>query len=159
MPQASRIPDPGGSSGRYVFVYGTLRKGGSNDITRLAPAPVRVGAARIAGTLFDLGAYPGLLLQGEGPVVGEVYAISAELEQRLDEIEEVEPQPSGEYDKRWLWIDVGSCRLHCLVYEITQDRLAHAPVIGSGDWMAHQKGEAGQAGSGTLAQYPFPSEN
>ena len=150
MPQASRIPDPGGSSGRYVFVYGTLRKGGSNDITRLAPTPVWVGNACIAGTLFDLGAYPGLLLQGEGPVVGEVYAISAELEQRLDEIEEVAPQPSGEYDKRWLWINAEGSRLLCLVYEMAAGRLEHAAVIGRGDWMAHQNGGPGQAGYGEL---------
>ena len=149
MLQASWIPAPGGSLTRHVFVYGTLRKGGSNDITRLAPAPVWVGDASIPGTLFDLGAYPGLLLQGKGPVVGEVYAISAKLERRLDEIEEVAPQPSGEYDKRWLWIHVGSYRLHCLVYEMAQDRLAHATVVGSGDWMAHQNGGVRQADRGS----------
>ena len=71
---------------RYVFVYGTLRRGGSNDINRLAPAPVWVGEASIAGTLYDFGRYPGVVLGGEGRVVGEVYGIDASLERVLDEI-------------------------------------------------------------------------
>ena len=52
---------------RHVFVYGTLRRGGSNDITRLAPAPRFVGSAQLAGQMYDLGAYPGLILgKGDG---------------------------------------------------------------------------------------------
>ena len=47
---------------RYVFVYGTLRRGGSNDITRLVPSPRWVGTAQVAGQMYNLGAYPGLVL-------------------------------------------------------------------------------------------------
>ena len=55
-----------------VFVYGTLRRGDDNDITRLLPAPRLVGHAHVAGTLHHLGAYPGIVLGGPGRVLGEV---------------------------------------------------------------------------------------
>eukprot|EP01041_Mallomonas_annulata_P027043 gene27043-48537_t len=76
MPDESVPPRPP----RCVFVYGTLRLGGSNDITRLQPAPRFVGPAQVAGVLYHLAAYPGLLLGGDQWVVGEVYAIEPALE-------------------------------------------------------------------------------
>ncbi len=35
----------------HVFVYGTLRRGEVNDITRLQPAPHYIGPARVQGGL------------------------------------------------------------------------------------------------------------
>ncbi|CAM3370925.1 gamma-glutamylcyclotransferase [Paracidovorax anthurii] len=134
------LPD---SALRHVFVYGTLRRGGRNDITRLAPPPRYLGAATVVGVLYDLGAYPGIALSGpasEGagrvPVLGEVYAITAELEQRLDRIEEVWPEPSGEYAKREILVRLASGEaLICLVYEINPAVLRGAPRLLYGDWM------------------------
>lgn len=120
---------------RHVFVYGSLRRGGSNDITRLQPAPRFVGPAQIAGTLYDLGPYPGLRLGGRGRVQGEVYAIMAGLERVLDEIEEVQPQASGEYFKRLVPVPVQGLMLPCIVYEISPDRVIGKPVIAGGDWL------------------------
>jgi gamma-glutamylcyclotransferase (GGCT)/AIG2-like uncharacterized protein YtfP len=130
---------------RHVFVYGTLRRGDDNDITRFAPAPVYVGPAAISGRMFHLGAYPGVVLapgaQGEatGQVVGEVYAINASLEQQLDALEEVYPQEngsqSGEYFKREIDVDVQGRLLRCIVYEINPDRIVGRRVISSGDWV------------------------
>ena len=34
---------------RHVFVYGTLRRGGRNDINRLQPAPQYVGMGEVRG--------------------------------------------------------------------------------------------------------------
>jgi gamma-glutamylcyclotransferase (GGCT)/AIG2-like uncharacterized protein YtfP len=123
---------------RHVFVYGTLRRGDVRDITRLQPAPQFVGLASVAGLLYDLGPYPGLLLGGAGRVVGEVYAISAELERLLDEIEEVWPQQTGEYAKRDVAVQMdgtlAAAAPVCLVYEINPERLAGCPVITGGDW-------------------------
>ena len=87
MKQTSGNADAKGT--RHVFVYGTLRRGGSNDITRLTPAPVWIGEAEIAGTLYDFGRYPGVVLGGSGRVTGEVYAVDATLERILDEIDHV----------------------------------------------------------------------
>ncbi len=154
---------------RHVFVYGTLRKGEIRDINLLRPAPVWVGEGRVKGLLYDLAAYPGIVLQDEGSesaesskeVFGEVYAISAELEQMLDEIEEVWPQQTGEYTKREVAVrlpggvipaeaaglsdsssgDFGQSaepRLVCLLYEIAQQRTDGKPLIQGGDWVAHR---------------------
>lgn len=124
----------------HVFVYGTLRRGQVNDITRLHPAPVWVGESSVLGTLYDLGAYPGVVLGGTSSVRGEVYAIRAALEQRLDEIEGLYPKHTGEYRKRGLTLPVrltgGSVRnIECLCYEINPAHLGAASVIASGDWL------------------------
>ena len=119
---------------RYVFVYGTLRRGEVNDINRRHPAPTFLGLARIRGALYDLGPYPGAILGGEGWVQGEVYAIGPELEHQLDLLEEVAPRPSGEYTRRHLDVDVAGRSLSCLIYEIASARVRGRPRIASGDW-------------------------
>ena len=119
---------------RHVFVYGTLRRGEANDINRLQPPPVFVGQARIRGTLYDLGPYPGVRLGGEGWVQGEVYAITPELERQLDVIEELAPVPSGEYARREIAVALRGRALMCLVYEIAPARVRGRPRIASGDW-------------------------
>lgn len=128
------MPHQVGAS-RYVFVYGTLRAGGSNDIARYRPAPERVGHGVIAGTLYDLGAYPGAVLGGCGQLVGEIYRIGREVEVELDRLEGVAPEGDGEYLKREVDVVVNGVALRCLVYEIAAPRIAGRPLIGSGDWM------------------------
>lgn len=131
---------------RYVFVYGTLRRGGSNDITRLTPRATFLGEATVCGTLYDLGAYPGIALHladvrepGDFSVHGEVYAISPELEIQLDEIEGLLPKPNGEYEKREISVSVGGQELECLVYEINSEYLKNATRIVHGDWMTDRQ--------------------
>ncbi|WP_422823580.1 gamma-glutamylcyclotransferase family protein [Variovorax rhizosphaerae] len=121
---------------RHVFVYGTLRAGGSNDIARYRPRPQHVGDGIIAGTLYDLGPYPGAVLGGEGRIVGEVYRIAPEVEAELDLLEGVLADGTGEYLKRELDVMVGAERLHCLVYEIHPSRIEGRRTIDSGDWFA-----------------------
>jgi len=121
---------------RCVFVYGTLRRGGSNDITRLQPAARYLGTARVAGVLYHLGAYPGMTLGGAGWVQGEVYAIEPALEAQLDEIEGLGADPVDEYAKREVVVDVDGKVLPCLVYEINPRCIASAPCIAHGDWLA-----------------------
>jgi len=134
---------------RHVFVYGTLRKGEERDINRLRPAPRWVGRAQVAGVMHHLGSYPGLVLGGPGVVQGEVYAVSAELERVLDEIEEVWPQQTGEYAKREVVVQLdaspepggsrGEAReLLCVLYEIAPERTQGKPVISGGDWVLHR---------------------
>lgn len=121
---------------RHVFVYGTLRAGGSNDIARFAPTPERIGHGDIAGTLYDLGAYPGILLGGPGRVYGEIYRIAPEVEIALDALEGVMHDDTGEYIKREIVVDASFGPCACLVYEIQRDRVKSASVIASGDWIA-----------------------
>ena len=120
---------------RYVFVYGTLRKGQERDIHRLQPAPVFIGNCQIYGTLYDLGSYPGVRLGGLEWVQGEVYQITPELERQLDEIEEVWPQQTGEYARREVLVLCAGVALHCLVYEAALLRTLGLRVIESGDWV------------------------
>ncbi len=74
-------------------------------------------------------------LDEPGWVWGEVYAITPELEQQLDVIEEVAPVPSGEYLRREVALTVSGVVVSCLVYEIAPDRAHGRPRIASGDWL------------------------
>jgi gamma-glutamylcyclotransferase (GGCT)/AIG2-like uncharacterized protein YtfP len=120
---------------RLFFVYGTLRQTGDNDITRLLPAPRFVGLARIKGMMVHLGGYPGVILGGEADIIGEVYAVSAELEAKLDAIESEYPAQSDEYIKRSITVQVDQQNLECSVYEINQRYTVGKPRIASGDWI------------------------
>jgi gamma-glutamylcyclotransferase (GGCT)/AIG2-like uncharacterized protein YtfP len=122
---------------RHVFVYGTLRRGGSNDINQLEPAPRYVGMGEVKGRLYHLDWYPGLALGGEEAVtvVGEVYEIAPLLEALLDHIEQIVPGEASEYFKRELAVEVEGRQLQCLVYEINPDRVPGQQSIGHGDWI------------------------
>ena len=164
----SATPKSGVALSRHVFVYGTLRKGEIRDINLLRPAPVWVGEGSVKGELYDLTAYPGIVLRADdaqgaeaygqltGEVYGEIYAITPELEQLLDEIEEVWPQQTGEYTKREVSVqlldqaaptgsdnpaggfdEIGGLWLTCLLYEIALQRTVGKPQIEGGDWVAH----------------------
>lgn len=170
-PEISATPQPGAVARRHVFVYGTLRRGEIRDINLLRPAPVWVGEGSVKGDLYDLAAYPGIVLRAKdapssewhgrlaGEVYGEIYAITPELEQLLDEIEEVWPQQTGEYTKREVCVQlldqtpatgtdrctkvadgcdkVGGAWLTCLLYEIALQRTVGKALIEGGDWVAH----------------------
>ena len=106
-----------------LFVYGTLRKDIGNSrfhvLAREAREVTFVGHGRIQGRLFDLGAYPGLVLSDDSGtrVRGEVYALSNPREtlSRLDdyegsEFERVERSvvlDSGASDKAWVYAYAG----------------------------------------------------
>ncbi len=130
---------------RLVFVYGTLRRGDVRDINQLHPTPRFVGMATVAGVLYDLGPYPGMVLGGQSGVVGEVYEVSPELERVLDQIEEVWPQQTGEYHKREVTVLSTATQadewreLRCFIYEIDPDRTKGCPVIAGGDWLAGRR--------------------
>ena len=126
---------------RHVFVYGTLRRGESNDINQLAPAPVFVGEARINGQLYDLGKYPGVRLGDSGWVRGEVYRITPELERRLDEIESILPHATGEYIRQELMVQCANASLSCLIYEIAEAQISGKPIISNGDWVNRNANE------------------
>jgi gamma-glutamylcyclotransferase (GGCT)/AIG2-like uncharacterized protein YtfP len=127
---------------RLVFVYGTLRRGGRNDINRLAPAPQYVGMGEVRGLLYHLDWYPGLSLGGKEAVtvVGEVYRISPELEAVLDRIERIVPGADSEYFKREVEVAVAGRPHVCLLYEVNPARVRGLAPIGHGDWIVFHKG-------------------
>jgi len=72
--------------GEWVFVYGTLRQGGSNAF-RMEGAEF-IGTARVEGALYAISWYPGLILgKDPGHVIGEVYQVGPEQMRALDEFE------------------------------------------------------------------------
>ena len=127
---------------RLVFVYGTLRRRGRNDINRLQPAPEYVGMGEVRGVLYHIDWYPGLTLGGGEAVtvVGEVYRITPELEAVLDGIEQIVPGADSEYFKREVDVAVDGKLLPCLLYEVNPARLRDRQVIGHGDWIVFHSG-------------------
>lgn len=77
-----------------IFVYGSLKSGERlHDALR---GSIMIGPGKIAGALFNLGAYPAVLLPEEAPtamkkvcgwVSGEMYECKPSTIQRLDQIE------------------------------------------------------------------------
>lgn len=122
---------------RHVFVYGTLRKGGRNDINRLLPTPKYLGMGEVKGCLYHLDWYPGLALGGEQAVtvVGEVYEVTPELETILDDIEGLGDGEHSEYFKRDFDVAVDGRPVPCFLYEINPARVAGKEPIGHGDWI------------------------
>ena len=122
---------------RLVFVYGTLRRGGRNDINRLQPPPDYVGMGEVRGLLYHFGRYPGLALGGEEAVtvVGEVYRITPPLEALLDAIERIVPGDASEYIKREVEVLVEGGTRTCLLYEINAARVIGHTPIRHGDWI------------------------
>lgn len=77
-----------------VFVYGTLRRGGSNHF-RLAGAEFVTGGT-ITGRMYRINWYPGLVLDAAGDEIhGEVYSADPELLAALDIFEGIS---AGEMD-------------------------------------------------------------
>lgn len=71
-----------------VFVYGTLRRGGSNAFRMAGAEPVSDGS--ITGRLYRIDWYPGIVLDPAGDeIYGEVYAVGPEQLAALDAFEGV----------------------------------------------------------------------
>ncbi len=78
-----------------LFVYGTLHPDRAPaEIAAVARTLTLVGPATIRGTLLDLGAYPGVLLDSEDEVRGNIFALPDPADatwQRLDAYEDFRP--------------------------------------------------------------------
>jgi gamma-glutamylcyclotransferase (GGCT)/AIG2-like uncharacterized protein YtfP len=125
------------SSRELVFVYGTLRRGGSNHF-RMDGAEF-VGVGRIVGRMYRIDWYPGLVLDESGDdILGEVYSVDLEMLGNLDSFENVsadDPEgseyrrvktnvslPTAETLSAWVWEWLGA-----------MDESQRLP---GGDWLA-----------------------
>lgn len=118
-----------------VFVYGSLRRGGKGAMSIRFPDSKFIADAQVSGSLYDLGAYPGLLLdESNSSVIGEVYEVDDELLKKLDEFE-----ASGNYRRKQVEIPLGTHRKVCWVYEPDPDFYSLRTLITSGDWIEYAR--------------------
>jgi gamma-glutamylcyclotransferase (GGCT)/AIG2-like uncharacterized protein YtfP len=119
----------------FVFVYGTLRRGSAGSMSIRFPNSKFIAEAKVNGSLYDLGPYPGLLLnQSNSPVMGEVYEVDDNLLNQLDEFE-----ASSNYLRRQVEISIGAQRTKCWTYEPNPDYYRLHKLITSGDWIEYAK--------------------
>jgi gamma-glutamylcyclotransferase (GGCT)/AIG2-like uncharacterized protein YtfP len=125
-----------------VFVYGTLRRGDARSMSSRFPSSKFIADATVSGSLYDLGAYPGLLLnESDSPVTGEVYEVDDETLKRLDEFE-----ASSNYLRKQVEIPLGTHTRTCWAYEPDPEFYSLHTVITSGDWIEYAKTKTDRTG-------------
>ena len=118
-----------------VFVYGTLRRGSAGAMSIRFPNSQFIADARVSGKLYDLGAYPGLLLyESDSLVVGEVYEVDDEILNNLDEFE-----ASSNYLRRQVEIALGNHTEVGWTYEPNPEFYSPRTLIASGDWIEYAR--------------------
>jgi gamma-glutamylcyclotransferase (GGCT)/AIG2-like uncharacterized protein YtfP len=118
-----------------VFVYGTLRRGGAGAMSIKFPDAKFIAGAKVSGSLYDLGDYPGLLLdETNSPVAGEVYEVVEEVLNKLDDFE-----ASSHYLRKLVEIPLGAHSKLCWVYEPDPEFYSLHTLITSGDWMEYAR--------------------
>ena len=131
-----------------VFVYGTLRRGCPRSMSVRFPNSKFIAGAEVSGSLYDLGAYPGMLHnESDSSVIGEVYEVDDETLNKLDEFE-----ASSHYWRKQVEISLGTDRKLCWIYEPHPDFYSHRTLITSGDWIEY---------AGTKTDWPrdtFPDD-
>ncbi len=114
-----------------IFVYGTLRRGGSNH-HRLHGAEF-VATAAVRGRLYRIDWYPGLVAdETSGEVIGEIHQVSADLLAALDDYEGPEYR-RVKMDVRSTQGDVPACRAWVWLWGGPVDESRR---IAGGDWLA-----------------------
>jgi gamma-glutamylcyclotransferase (GGCT)/AIG2-like uncharacterized protein YtfP len=127
----------------HLFVYGTLMASANTDLgraerRRLAAEGEVISVATIRGRLYDLGRYPGLVIDGSGAVHGELVRLNdaAATFAWLDPYENVSspPAPQDEYARRICAVTAESGRaLDAWVY-IYGGGLDGAEAVPTGRW-------------------------
>lgn len=142
------MPSPDG-----LFVYGTLREGGTHHAWLLRTQPEGVTGAWVAGRLFHLpagypalvpGVEPGAAPPGPGWVRGEFvgYDDESDLDQALADLDPLEGVEEGLFTREILPVVLdGGLRFHAWVYMFHVERLPRlereALEIPAGDWAAY----------------------
>lgn len=123
-----------------IFVYGTLRKGDTRH--HVLQDTIRVGDMwTVPGTLFSLGAFPALVLEDDNPVLGEVYEIPPEVEDRImTTLDAIEGVSFGLYTRSEVQVSAQDDPEHtitCLTYTAgPRIDLEGRNRIVNGDWMS-----------------------
>jgi gamma-glutamylcyclotransferase (GGCT)/AIG2-like uncharacterized protein YtfP len=122
-------------SKHLVFVYGTLRRDGARSMSIRFPDSKFIADAKVSGSLYDLGAYPGLLSnESDSSVTGEVYEVDDETLNELDDFE-----ASSNYRRKQVEISLDKQRKICWTYEPDPEFYSLHTLITSGDWIEYAK--------------------
>jgi gamma-glutamylcyclotransferase (GGCT)/AIG2-like uncharacterized protein YtfP len=125
-----------------VFVYGTLRRGGAGAMPIRFPKSKFMADARVGGSLYDLGAYPGLVLdESKSLVVGEVHEVDDETLKALDDFE-----ASSDYLRKQVEISLGGQKRMGWTYEPNPESYSFHTLITSGDWIEYARTKTDWAG-------------
>lgn len=105
------------------------------------PTAKYVGDAKVSGSLYDLGDYPGLLVnESKTLVTGEVYEIDDGTLEQLDEFE-----ASSNYIRKQVEVSADNERTLCWVYEPDPDSYDLHKLISSGDWIEYARTKSNDA--------------
>lgn len=127
-----------------LFVYGSLREGlVPRGLRALVAHLPRIALGCVEGSLYDLGRYPGLVLEpGSGRLVhGEVRSLASEAEalaelDRYEGFDSSHPEASAFVRvRRRVNLGGGGERV-CWLYRY-DGPIRGAPRVGSGDWRTH----------------------
>ena len=139
------------NSGQYLFCYGTLlRDAAPQSVSGLCRRLPRLASASVAGCLYDLGSYPGLVLSRDcddddvdaQPAVarGEIVVVQSSSDWlRLDSYEGVDhahPERSLYNRVRTTATTDAGERVECWVYVYNRD-VKQAAKIDSGCWRTY----------------------
>lgn len=127
----------------YLFVYGTLLPGAAPaEIASAAAQLVPVGTGWVRGSLYDLGEFPGAILEPSSGrrIVGNVFLLPGNpaVLEALDAYEEFDPAAPEQSQflrvRATAELSTGST-LECWIYVFNQD-VRSAVLIECGDWMS-----------------------
>lgn len=130
-----------------LALYGTLMSGeGGQERLGLQGRLQSLGPCVLAGTLVELGWYPGLVLQPAGRVIGELVRVAdagvLEVLDRYEGFDPTAPERSLFVRTRLVTVEPGvEAWAYVFAGEVPSGR-----VIASGDWRAH-RAAAGPDGS------------
>jgi gamma-glutamylcyclotransferase (GGCT)/AIG2-like uncharacterized protein YtfP len=114
-----------------MFVYGTLKRGQRQDLSRYKPSPRQLGEGWVAGRLYDLGHCPALVLDASaGPVWGEVWEVDEVLFHALDRYE----AECGDFHLRRAQVHFRGGIEDLAVYEIGALERLPAAQLSAGRW-------------------------
>jgi acetylornithine/N-succinyldiaminopimelate aminotransferase len=127
----------------YLFGYGTLRPAVlPRDLVEIVEGWSRIGRASIRGRLFDLGEYPGAILDShaETAIIGEVFKLpdGKDLLAELDNYESFnrdDPEASLFIRTRCKVTMDNSSELECWIYVFNQE-ITSAKLIENGDYLS-----------------------
>ena len=120
-----------------LFVYGALRRGALHA-WRMEEGRF-LGEASVRGTLVAIDWYPGLVLEGETEVKGELWEVDEKHLAELDAFEgigEGSDHP-GEYERVQATVSLGAEEVKALIYEWRKGTEGYR-VVENGDWLTER---------------------